>query len=435
MSVINKAFKAASAKDDPKAGRTVQIFSREPAFNPLDCDLGDFAAETAVALFDSNHLKEFSAYIAEKKLTPNIVLPSGITLLQHSLINHPKDETRLKTLLNLGANPNIFMPPATAPGQTYRPAFHPLNHTFTNFPETFAASTCLLLRTYGASAEAIKRKTEKSPTPQLTGDSVEKAALRKQLVETIPDINLVKQIRYDSDLSLLHKQTASLEQQMQEAGIELINECSQKKKPSAPQKILTSADIGKNIKGKGIYFGRWSPVDRKGKSIGKTYDVFAAPEDLPDHYGKRALLMFNDAAREVAKLKNWHGFDGCDYENDEELYNNLRYGSYKGQWFIPTIDLLYGLQNISGQSQINNLFALRDTDDFKGTFETNEQSTDSKWYWSCTWFRQLNTDHYSTVYTGNFSKNDIGSFTKDYHKISTRLCRAELVGAAAPAPA
>lgn len=43
--------------------------------------------------------------------------------------------------------------------------------------------------------------------------------------------------------------------------------------PQTPQ-------IGRNVAGKGIYIGIWSPKDRTGRSLEKTFSVYAAPEDL-----------------------------------------------------------------------------------------------------------------------------------------------------------
>src|SRR5580658_1782334 len=98
--------------------------------------------------------------------------------------------------------------------------------------------------------------------------------------------------------------------------------------------------IGEKIEGKGIYIGQWQPKDRTGKSLGKTFALYAAPEDLTDETGKKLTATFRDTANRMTTLKNWHGHDGGDFTNDATIIQGLAHGSAVGKWFIPTKELL-----------------------------------------------------------------------------------------------
>ena len=47
---------------------------------------------------------------------------------------------------------------------------------------------------------------------------------------------------------------------------------------------------GKMVVGQGIYLGKYQPKDHTGKSLKKTFNVFAAPQDLTGRNGKRKRL-------------------------------------------------------------------------------------------------------------------------------------------------
>ncbi|MDD3370807.1 MAG: hypothetical protein PHE27_03155, partial [Alphaproteobacteria bacterium] len=91
--------------------------------------------------------------------------------------------------------------------------------------------------------------------------------------------------------------------------------------------------------------GEWAPIDRYENEVGTTYYVFAAPHFLSSQYRMPLRLSYNEAVKEVTKLKNWHGFDGTNYKTDAELYSALSDKSYKGGWFIPPIELLRGVRS------------------------------------------------------------------------------------------
>jgi hypothetical protein len=180
---------------------------------------------------------------------------------------------------------------------------------------------------------------------------------------------------------------------------------------------LENPQIGQTIPGKGIFAGVWTPKDRNGKSLGKVFNVFAAPEDLTDETGRKTLLTFKDAAKHLTTKRNWHGHDGGDFADDAILYKSLADGSAIGKWFIPPQDLL-----------TDNLYANKDKGDFKGTFTTAGHGAYREcpvWYWSCTELR----DVLSNVWNTRFSDGVVGWLTIDYYRLSCRPCRVEALPA------
>jgi len=173
---------------------------------------------------------------------------------------------------------------------------------------------------------------------------------------------------------------------------------------------LENPQIGQTIPGKGIFAGLWTPKDRDGNSLGKTFSVFAAPEDLTDEYGSRVLSQFKEAAQRITALRNWHGHDGGDFADDAALYKALADGSAVGKWFIPTRDLL-----------TDNLYA---NEDRIGGFQTNDSGRDV-WYWCCT---EHPTD---ALHVRNIRFSDgVGAWNlKDNYRLSCRPCRVEALPA------
>ncbi len=52
--------------------------------------------------------------------------------------------------------------------------------------------------------------------------------------------------------------------------------------------------IGSTVSGQGVYLGQYKPQDRDGNSLGKVFNVFAAPQDLPD------TMKYVDAVKHIA---------------------------------------------------------------------------------------------------------------------------------------
>ena len=186
--------------------------------------------------------------------------------------------------------------------------------------------------------------------------------------------------------------------------------------------VLEEYKSGQMIESQGIYLGQYKPKDRKGNSLSKVFNVFAAPQDLPE------TMKYVDAVKHIAKLKNWNGFDGTNYPTDKEIYAALKDGSYKGGWIIPTRELLAGTEP-DGESGIrkgkviqpDNLFEHQNKGVFKGTFKTAAANGFDfpNWYWSST------EDHefQSYVWAVRFSDGYVMLDSKDYGRSSCRPVR------------
>jgi hypothetical protein len=189
--------------------------------------------------------------------------------------------------------------------------------------------------------------------------------------------------------------------------------------PEAPK----TQQIGQRIAGKGVYIGVWAPKDRTGRSLGKTFAVYAAPEDLTDASGKRLAATFKDAARELASKRNWHGFDGGDFASDTALYKGLTDGSAIGKWFLPTRDLLVGTDIDGKKVQDDTLYAHKDRGDLKGAFMPSRYIY-RNYYWSLSERR----GDQSFVWCARLADGDEFWKLKDYSRfLSSRPCRVEVL--------
>lgn len=129
----------------------------------------------------------------------------------------------------------------------------------------------------------------------------------------------------------------------------------------------------------GIYIGQYAPRDREGNDLYKIFNVFAAPQDL----GGRKNYF--DTIEHIARLKNWHGFDGASYATDKELYKAIKDGSYAGGWIIPTSDIMIGKDVDFQETTPDNLYAYRRS--FGAAADPERAFKAREWYWSCTEFR------------------------------------------------
>lgn len=198
--------------------------------------------------------------------------------------------------------------------------------------------------------------------------------------------------------------------------------------------------IGQFVPGKGVFIGAWSPKDRDGRSLHKTFNLFAAPYDLGlDEQGRGSKLVttYNKAVAAVHTIINLMGFAGFKGNNDTDLYNALRDGSYAGEWFIPTKDILHGKDRDGNAVQNDHLFGNRNTGALAGTLTTvySDDSVNAHQYWSCSEPRYAPFGVWVVRFTGGddfWSRKDgcDGDYFghhKVYCKRSTRLVRAEPV--------
>lgn len=184
--------------------------------------------------------------------------------------------------------------------------------------------------------------------------------------------------------------------------IKLIDAWSRKGRNSVTMRTVADAVVnieqpglepGQKMPDGTVYLGQYKPKDRDGKSLSKTFNVFAAPEDLTDTIGKKQTFKYIDAVKRLKDLKDFHGYDGESYASDKKLNQALKKGIYKGGWIIPTRELLIGTQadgpigvHIGGAVQPDNLFDHRDKGLFKGSFcmKAARDCGFSESYWSCT---------------------------------------------------
>ena len=194
----------------------------------------------------------------------------------------------------------------------------------------------------------------------------------------------------------------------------------------AAEEALKNLRPGHLAGDKGIFIGTWQPKDRDGRSLGKTFNVFAAPEDLdPSDTSGKNCRTFENAAKEVGNRRNWHGHDGIFCENDTALYSALKDGSAIGKWFIPTRELLHGKDIDGKDSRDKHLYGLQNEGDLKGTFTTEDDAPSPmipNRYWSCTERRGYSTD----VWIVRFSDGGGGWNYKGINRMSCRPCRVEL---------
>ena len=197
-----------------------------------------------------------------------------------------------------------------------------------------------------------------------------------------------------------------------------------RKPPEPPKPVFDPSQLeaGKLIAGKGIYLGTWEPKDNSGRTLGKIFDIYAAPEDIRNRSGN-LLTMFNNAVKHVAGLKNYHGHDGGNFANEKAVLEAVRNNPEAlAKWFIPTKELLHGKTSGGDKIQPANLYDSRNTGSFKNTFITKSGSGGAHWYWS---LAEL-PDNPSYVCGVDFTDGDGGWGRKDYDGLSSRVVRAEL---------
>jgi hypothetical protein len=192
----------------------------------------------------------------------------------------------------------------------------------------------------------------------------------------------------------------------------------------------STLQIGQLVGGKGIYIGEWKPTDSNGRSLNKTFDLYAAPEDIRQDNGdnllmtfNNLLMTFNNAVKHVAGLQNWHGHNGGDLKNEKAVMKAVRNNPEAlGSWFIPTKEMLHGRNTNGDTVQNDNLYAHREKMPSGGEFViTDNGSGNARWYWSCT-ERPGNSSY---VYVVNF-RYGYGHWNPKDTKLSVRPVRAEL---------
>ena len=192
----------------------------------------------------------------------------------------------------------------------------------------------------------------------------------------------------------------------------------------AVAEIIATAKPGQMIEGHGVFFGIVEIEDKEGGGLKKKFNAFAAPEDLTDEDGKKAFYTYTDTVTRVASLKDWHGFDGENYETAEEFYVALRNGKYGGGWVIPPSELIIGRNAGGSLVRADNLYVYKNTGALKDTFTTIAVPSLSffpDWYWSSTEV----PNHDAFVRSAQFSNPTNSIDSKDKRPLGCRLIRLE----------
>jgi hypothetical protein len=192
----------------------------------------------------------------------------------------------------------------------------------------------------------------------------------------------------------------------------------------APTASATSLRIGYKfgiegnpyIRAEDIYVGIYAPTDAKGKSLGKTYHLFAAPQ-LQGTRTFNKTSEYLGASSDGFKAKN-----PVSYHKDLETALAIGGSGIEGKRFIPALDIVNG----SDPNKLNgektrpgaNLFALKETGDFKGSY-TLTGSVLAKYVLSSS----PPPDYPSLVRFADLSDGHDVWLNKDYYRFSGRPCR------------
>lgn len=183
---------------------------------------------------------------------------------------------------------------------------------------------------------------------------------------------------------------------------------------------LANPAIGDLVPGKGVFLGLYTPVDTQGNSLRKTFNIYAAPENLTDKAGNKTF-SYGDALKNVAALGRWHGHAGTSYKTDKEILTALEDGSYAGGWFIPPRSLLMGKNSKGEYIQPDNLFSHADKGSFKGSFRMAGSKGIA--YWSST--RHPNMPYMSFMMAVRLP-GGVGCFYPESPRFACRPVRLEL---------
>lgn len=187
-------------------------------------------------------------------------------------------------------------------------------------------------------------------------------------------------------------------------------------RPASVTEAPQPPEAGQKMPDGTIYLGQYKPKDHDGNSLSKAFNVFAAPEDLPE------TMRYVGAVKHIARLKKWNGYDGTNYATDKELYAAIKSGSYNGGWVIPTRDILHGKDVDGKETTPDNILAHKDKGSLKGTFKMTASGDGSDfpvWYWSSTEDR----DYPSGVWVVRFSDGYGVWLLKDDSRLSCRPVR------------
>jgi hypothetical protein len=121
-----------------------------------------------------------------------------------------------------------------------------------------------------------------------------------------------------------------------------------------------------HIRAEDIYMGTYAPIDAEGKSLAKIYHLFVAPQ-------LQGTRTFNETSKHLGALSDGFKVTNPVYYH-KDLTKALAGGGddIEGKLFIPSLNILNGgdPNKLNGEKvrPVNNMFALRETGDFKGSY-------------------------------------------------------------------
>lgn len=113
----------------------------------------------------------------------------------------------------------------------------------------------------------------------------------------------------------------------------------------------------RNVADKGIYLGIWRPNDEFGRSLKMEFDLYAGTSNLCSLEGQH-LILPNHELLDALSRSNTHT-PNPGYISTTKLSvmcSLLKSGTYKGEWFLPTQEVLQYMLSNSQKGDLNNIF-------------------------------------------------------------------------------
>jgi hypothetical protein len=162
-----------------------------------------------------------------------------------------------------------------------------------------------------------------------------------------------------------------------------------------------------------VYMGLYEPTDRKGRSLGRIFHLFAAQQ-------LRGVRTFNDTSEYLGESSD--GFritKPMYYDYDRKLIKAFVNGSIRGKRFISPLELVNG-RNAKGWviRPEGNLLALKGQGDFNGSY-THSVTSSPLWILSSS----PHSEDLSTVVSVDFLTNRTILDRKNHFVFSCRPVR------------
>ncbi len=183
-----------------------------------------------------------------------------------------------------------------------------------------------------------------------------------------------------------------------------------------------SLEVGVFYDGEGVFLGEWSPMDMEGKSLGKTFNLFASSKDLPE------TATYDNTVMTVSGLDVYYGYSGSNFKERRDLVKAIKEKTYKGEWFLPTLDILAGYGYLASYEETmskGSIYENREEGSLRNSFNVQKEGVFSSpsWYRTCS---ERKGDSSNGFYSLDFRTGEVGWDHKNNLKLSTRLVRAVL---------